>query len=369
MRFWIVAAVCTLAALPAAAQQTSCDQPAAVCGARDAVFAISAFDPVGSAVRIETDTLVGSRHVVADADEVVVFLPNGSRTTATAVPSAYPGDLVLLYAPDLPPGPSLEPGEIDPDATLFTIGADVSFGEIRAYEPGTVTLMPAPGKPLARLHHSAYSQPGNSGGALVDESGRLVAIVAAGGEGREEAIPASAIAALKARSGPEFIDEDAEIDTAIRICTLKLDQLRNPAAPMQPEDARSVATACMRTGNRQFYDNAAQTLGSRGLYDEAIALFEKSLAQDPNTLNGRIGLIVTYHLAARFDDELPHLRFLLEHVPEDPLVVRHAIQAGTWAGDPEMAHAALETLRRTNPELAPMAEKFIETPPPRPQPR
>ena len=369
MRIVLAALVCLLALAPASAQDVACDQPRPVCDARQAVFVISAFDPVGSAVRIDDDTLVTSRHVVADSDQVVVFLGDGSRTTASPVPSAYAGDIVLLQVPDLPPGPILHAGPIDPDALLFTVGADVSFGTVRAYDPGTVTLVPATGKPLARLHHSAYSQPGNSGGALVDASGALVAITASGGEGRHEAIPASAIAELRAQSGPAFSDTDAEIDAAIRVCTLKLDQFRDPAATLSPEDAKAIRTACARTGNRQYYDNAAQALGTRGMIDDAIDLFEASLDQDPNTLNGRLGLVVTYHIAARYEDELPHLRFLLKHIPEDPLVVRQAIQAGTWAGDEAMARAALETLRRTNPNLAPMAEKFIESPPPRPQRR
>ncbi|MEQ8665722.1 MAG: trypsin-like peptidase domain-containing protein [Rhodospirillales bacterium] len=369
MRLFLSFAVCLLVLLPARAQQPTCTAPAPVCDARAAVFPISAFDPVGSAVRIGEEMLVSARHVIADSDEVVVFLPNGTRTRAIPVPSAYPGDIVLLHAYDLPPGPVLEVSEIDPDATLFTIGVDVSFGTVRAYDPGTVTLLPAPGKPLARLHHSAYSQPGNSGGALVDDAGRLMAIIASGGEGRDEAIPATTIATLREMSGQDFVDQDAEIDAAIRICTLTLDAFRDPAAAMTPQDAKAVATACRRTGNRQYFDNAAQALGTRGLFDESIALFEASLEQDPHTLNGRLGLATTYHIAARYEDELPHLRFLLEHIPEDPQVVRLAIQAGTWAGDTEMARAALETLRRTNPNLVSMAERFIEAPPPRPEPR
>ena len=61
----------------ALAQGDSCPQPAPVCDARDAVFAVSAFDPVGSAVRIGPERLVTARHIVADRKTATLFLPDG----------------------------------------------------------------------------------------------------------------------------------------------------------------------------------------------------------------------------------------------------------------------------------------------------
>jgi hypothetical protein len=198
----------------ARAQGDACDQPQPVCEARAAVFAISAFDPVGSAVRLDETRLVTARHVVADDVVVTVLLPDGQRLAAEVIPTDYPGDLVLLEARNLPPGPVLAPAKLDPASDLFTVGADVGLRRIRAYDPGRLTFAPAPDHPLARLHHSAYSQPGNSGGALVDEEGRLVGIVASGGEGRFEAVPAEAIAEVAARSGPDAAADSAELGAA-----------------------------------------------------------------------------------------------------------------------------------------------------------
>lgn len=348
------------------AQEANCRQVQPVCDARAAVFAISAFDPVGSAVRIGEDLLVTSRHIVADRTEVDLFLPDGSKISADVVPSDYAGDIVLLSAKDLPAGPVLVPVETERSSPVHTIGADLSFRRIRAYDPGSIALHAAEGKPLARLHYTAYAQHGNSGGAVVDVAGRLVGFVASGGDGRLEAVPVAALPVLKQRSGPDHAAASAEIGAAIRICTLKLEELRTRREPLDDQDAKALDTSCRRTGNRQYYDLAAQTFGARRMFDASAALFEASLEQDPNSLNARLGLVALYHFAARYEEELPHLRFLRRHLPNDPQVLRFAIQAGTWGGDKAFAQSAFETLKAVNPNMAPAAERFLKSPPPRP---
>lgn len=354
---------------PARAQSQTCRQPEAVCAARLAVFAISAFDPVGSAVRIGETRLVTSRHSVADRETVDLFLADGTKTTAQVLPADYKGDIIFLSSTELPPGPVLEPAEAEAGMQLYTVGADVSFQRIRAYDPGSVTLLPAEGKPLARLHHSAHSQPGNSGGALVDEQGRLIGIVAAGGEGRHEAVPSRALDDLTARTGPEHAAASAEIGAAVRVCTLQLENLQGRRGALDEQQIKALTTACRRSGNRQLYDLAGKTFGIRRMTEESLALFQDSFEQDPHSLNGRIGLAITYHMAARYEEELPHLRFLFQHAPEDLQVLRLAIQAGVWGEDPDFARAAFEKLKEVNPRAAPAAERFITAPPPRPQPR
>jgi len=229
-----------------------------------------------------------------------------------------------------------------------------------------VSFLPPADKPLARLHHAAYSQPGNSGGALVDGEGRLVGIVASGGEGRFEAIPAAAIAELAARSGEGYAEASAEIGAAVRVCTTLLESFRDPRARLEDQQAKAVATACTRSGNRQLLDLAGQTLGRAGRAEAAVALFEQGLAEDPNAVNTRIGLAITYHLARDFDAALPQLRWLMDHAGDDLQVLRLAIQAGAWGGDRELAERALARLKVVNPQSAPAAERFLQNPPPRP---
>ena len=361
-----VPALCLLVvpSADALAQDNSCTQPAPVCDARDAVFAVSSFDPVGSAVRIGPERLVTSRHIVADRKTATLFLPNGRPIEVAVVPNDYRGDLVLLESAALPPGPALRATELEPDALLYTIGADVSLRRIRAYDPGRSRLLPAEGFPLARLHHGAYSQPGNSGGALVDEAGRLVGIVASGGEGRFEAIPAAAIATLKARSGAVHADASAEIGAAVRVCTTLVEEFKG--GRLADQEAKAIATACRRSGNRQLMDLAGQVLGAGGRSEAAIALFEQGLAEDPNAINTRVGLVVAHHLTRDFEAALPHLHWLMDHVDDDLQVLRLAIQAGAWADDRALAERALARLKEVNPQTAPAAERFLNNPPPRP---
>ena len=359
-------ALLALPATTAAGQTEGCRQPPAVCAARAAVFAVSGFDPVGSAVRIGETRLVTARHVVADEPEVTLFLPDGSPIAARVLATDYPGDLILLETVDLPPGPVLAPDPPRPDSELFTVGADVGRRGIRAYDPGRLRFAPPPDRPLARLHHNAYSQPGNSGGALVDREGRLVGIVASGGEGRFEAIPAEQIAVLTARSGPDRDAASAEIGAAVRICTTLLDANRNPGQRLDDQQAKAIETSCRRSANRQLLDLAGQTLGRAGRAEAAIALFEQGLAEDPNAVNTRIGLAITHHLARDYEAALPHLRWLIERVDDDLQVLRLSIQAGVWGGDEALAERALARLKEINPQSAPVAERFLKNPPPRP---
>ena len=72
---------CALLAVtaPRARAEAACDAPAAVCAARGAVYAVSSFDPLASAVLVAPDLLVTNRHVVADQTRVVVHGKNGAK--------------------------------------------------------------------------------------------------------------------------------------------------------------------------------------------------------------------------------------------------------------------------------------------------
>ncbi len=182
-------------------------------------------------------------------------------------------------------------------------------------------------------------------------------------------MPSSALAILKERSGPEHEAVSAEIGAAIRICTLQLENLRGRRGALDEQQIKALTTACRRSGNRQLYDLAGQAFGIRRMTEESLALFLDSVEQDPNALNSRIGLAITYHMALRYEEELLHLHFLMQHAPNDPQVLRFAIQAGVWGGDPAIAQLALERLKEVDPRAALAAERFMKEPPPRPQPR
>lgn len=348
--------------------QATCAAPAPVCAAKASVFPIASFDPQASAVLIAPDLLVTNRHVVADNPRAEIFRPDGSRLMADVVTTIYPGDLVLLRTKGLT-APRLPIGAATLQSELHTVAADVGRGRIRVYAPGRAQALPAKGKPLARLHNTARSQPGNSGGALVDAKGQLVGIVTSGGEGRSEAIPASEISRLKEMSGPEHAAASRSVGLAYRQCTEAVDAAGATRQVMASINIAFIAARCLATNNRQLLDLAAQALGRRGHHAQSIELFNAALAQDPNALNTRLGLVVTLHLARRFKDELPHLHHLIGVLPSDIQVLRFAIQAGTWGGDKALANQGVALLKKHHPKLAPLAERFMKAPPPSGGPR
>lgn len=353
-------------AAPATAQD-ACRAPEPVCAARDAVFEISSFDPYASAVRISDNLLVTTRHSVADAKTVELTRKDGTKVTAAVRPTGHDVDLVLIEASELPPGPVLTPGDAAGDtAALYTVGGDAGRKSIRVYPKGKVLLAPSTESEYGRLHHTAYSQPGNSGGALVDENGKLVGIVASGGEGRFEAIPAGVLDKLKTLSGPEFETQNTALGTATRRCIELLEQRSRGATPN--DWANGLFTSCSASGNRQLYDIAAQALSRGREADLALNMAKLSVARDPHALNTRLTLLTILHIARLFDDEVPHVRFLLEHLPEEPMVHRFAVQAGKWADAPDLVEKGMELIKRHNPAQLKAAQRFLDANIPRPQP-
>lgn len=359
--------VVAAASLPAAAD-APCRAPTPVCTAATHVYAISSFDPLASAVLIDNGLLVTNRHAVADNARAEVMLPDGRKLVATVVPSAYAGDLILLRAPEIVAESRLLTAVAGLDSQLYTIGADVGRQAVRVYKPGRMLLRSAEGKPLARVHHDAYGQPGNSGGALVDELGRLVGIVAAGGSGHHEAIPSWAIADLRAQSGPEHLAASQRIGIAVRKCTEALDAAQASRQRLGPSHVAFMEEHCVNSHNRQLWDLAGQVFGRQRLFDQSVAMFRRGLDQDPNAVNTMLSLAITLHLGGRYADEVLYLKRLVEILPADAEVLRLAVQAGAWGDDKALMEKSLKLLAEHHPKLAPLARDFIDknpTPPKR----
>lgn len=334
--------------------------PEPVCAARASVFGISAFDPVGSAVRIGPDLLVTNRHIVADKSEVEIILPDGKRVKGRVEPAAFRGDLILVRA-ELPDGPVLQMGG-DPSGDLWTVGQDISERRVKVYPKGKTLLPPAGDKPYARLHHSAYSQPGNSGGAVVDKDGKLVAIAASGGEGRFEAVPSPQIEALRAQSGPKQAARSAEIGKNLRECTLALEKAQRIRATIPEELADTIKSTCAASENRQLYDLAAQTLARQRQLDAAVELFERSVEKDPNAINSRLGLVIALRFARRLNDAKPHVQWLLDVIPEERMLHPVALHVGKVTDDKEMMDEALGLIAKHAPNQLEAAKNFLKSP-------
>lgn len=324
-----------------------------VCSVRASVFHVSSFDPVGSAVRIGPNLLVTNRHVVADEETVRITLRDGTFLSGRVVPTAYRGDLILIRA-KLPKGVPVTLGKVLRGNIVHTVGYDLNLRRVKASAPGKL-IAPLAKLPFSRIHHTAYTQPGNSGGALVNPLGEVVGIVAAGGAGRFDAVPARAIAELKAKSGAEFAVASKALGLAYRNCQLALEK-------RGPEVLTTIVEICARSGNRQFLDLAAQRAGVAGKIDLSIALSKKALERDPDSVNSIVSLVETLRFARRAKEALPYARRLVELLPTDDRIQAMAVMIGRVGEDDALVQKAVGLVKKYHPKRWPFIERMLKQP-------
>ncbi|MEL7150974.1 MAG: trypsin-like peptidase domain-containing protein [Pseudomonadota bacterium] len=346
-----------------------CPHPVPVCVVRQSVFPVSSFDPIASATRIGSNLLVTNRHVVGDRKDVVVHTPAGSLE-GRVIGSAYVGDLALIEVGGLPEdGLVLSLGVTGAsEGPFFAVGADVARQEVRVFTPGARIASPAQNARLGRVHVSSAMQPGVSGGALVDAGGALVGIAVGGGEGRYEAIPVEDVQALlDLRSAVDAEAVTARLGQAYAACAALLDSVE----PRQSEtrELEQVGEACAAAENHGQLLEAGRVLAMAGAFEDAAALHTMAVEQVPNSINARVSLLVSMQLGARFEEMLPHARRVMELAPDDPQVLRFAIQAGVWGGAPELAEDGYAALLLADPRQAEAARRFIDNAPPAPERR
>ena len=75
-------------------------------------------------------------------------------------------------------------------------------------------------------------------------------------------------------------------------------------------------------------------------------------------------MVVTLHLAGRYKEEFPHLRYLLKVIPSNLQVLRFSIQAGAWGKNSGLRKLGTDLLKLHFPQMAPLADKIRKTPPP-----
>lgn len=133
--------------------------------------------------------LMTNAHVVEDCDGAQVKLPDGRTADAAILARSSQNDLAILKA-DLKPtnfarfrsGSQIRLGDPIvlfgyPLAGELTITGNLSTG--------LVSAMAGPGEDVTRMQISAPVQSGNSGGAVVDQSGHVVGVVVAKANTRE----------------------------------------------------------------------------------------------------------------------------------------------------------------------------------------
>ncbi len=157
---------------------------------RDPAYGTSGFAGTGSGFVIDpSGVVVTNNHVVTGAGAVKVYIGGSDE----AVPARVLGvsecsDLAVLQLIDPGPYPYVEwaSGDIQPPMDVFAAGFPLGDPEYTVTR-GVVSKAEADGQTgwasvRHVVEHDANIQPGNSGGPLFDESGKVVAVNYAGGD-------------------------------------------------------------------------------------------------------------------------------------------------------------------------------------------
>ena len=196
----------------------------------------------------------------------------------------------------------------------------------------------------------------------MNTSGELAGVTASGGAGRFEAVPASQIAALKEMSGPAHVAKSKFLGRNVRECTLILENARRLGDKLPEKIAGDVKASCGSSENRQLFDLAGQLLGRQRKFDEAIKFFERSLEKDPNAINSRLALVITLRFARRLDAAKPHIRWLLDTIPQERSIHPIALQIGKFSKDQALIDEALGLIEKHAPDQLEAAKNFLKSP-------
>ena len=346
-----------------------CDAPAAVCVWQNRIVGVRTPNMIASGTILPGGYIVTNHHVAEDHPRLVTRDSQGTITRAVPQPHDVEVDLVLLR----PEG--MEPAL--PDATmsdmtmpsqassrpqqLFIVAFDQGRNGPRVYRPGDWARYPRDGVSMrARIHTNARALPGNSGGAVVDETGSLVGILASGDGKISEVIPAAHIGAVAGRMSPSHANGFAMTGQAIRECADALYDTATISRDPPPDLVSVIDASCMASGNKQLLDQAGQSFGRWWMFARSRAFLQRSLALDPDSPNSLMSMAVTLHLDRDLAAELPILKRYLAIHPANAQALRMAVQVAGGLGEREFGMQALELMRRHNPAAVPLAESFLD---------
>ncbi|SDD02788.1 Trypsin-like peptidase domain-containing protein [Cupriavidus sp. YR651] len=192
----------------------------------------------GSAVVIGPGQLVTTCHLLAGARSIAVRRDNISYGATLAAPDVERDLCLLNVANFTAPAAAVSPSAA-PAFGQRVYAASVVDGSIVSVREGTVTgLQAASTGKLERIQASMPDAPGSSGGALFDDSGRLIGILSrpTAGDTLTRALPATWISEIKARG-------------SVAMATYQPSQA--PAAPAAQAVAAGVATQAAQAGGTE----------------------------------------------------------------------------------------------------------------------
>lgn len=350
---------------------SNCGAPAPVCAWLKNTVGIKTPSMIASGTMIAPHLILTNRHVVEDHDLIMVRTTSGDIMRARPVPHDVPVDLVILRLEDT------EETKVMPKALtldmatgtkqiLRVVAFDQGRHQTRAYDPSSYAVFPNLGvNPRARIHSDAKALPGNSGGAVVDEAGKLVGILAAGDGDISEIIPISHLPALLKSSSNEAGRDHAEAffaqGKAIRDCADLLYDARLVVREPSADLLQTLEVACLAARNKMLFDQAGQKYGQWWMFAKSEMFLLKSLSLDPNSPNTLMSLAVTYHLNREMEKEKPILARYLDINPQNSQALRLAVQVAGFLKDKAFAERALGLMAMHNPASVPMAQSYIDS--------
>ena len=340
----------------------ACKSPPEVCDWKKKIVGLKTDNMIASGILIDEGVIITNRHVVEDYQSVLVRDFGGDIYSARVIPHNIQIDLAVLVRGSNKNLPNISRVFSESRSqNLYVVAFDQGRNAARVYKPSDFAYYPNLKKyPLARIHSNARALPGNSGGAVVDQHGSLVGILASGDRRFSEIIPSTKLGEVFASIDKKHSDRFFEIGGLIRRCADALyastDIIKNPPNPIVNKIERN----CYNSDNRQLIDQAGQTFGRWWMFDRSEKFLKKSESMDPFSPNTLMSLAVTYHLSRNSEQSVKILKRYLELDPKNHQALRMSIQGAGATGDKPFAYRVLELMKEHNPSAVPLAESFIE---------
>ena len=338
-----------------------CDKTESICLMLNEVVGIKTPMMVASGTVFNKDFIITNRHVIEDHKQVIIKFNDGAIKKAYPIPHNYPVDLVILTLnKDLViPNKLIIPSPIT--GMLRVVAFDQGRKSNRIYKKGRVIVLPNNKMNIqARIHTTAKSLPGNSGGAVVDDNGNLVGFLASGDGNINEVISLSSLNGVLKNTNNKHNIEFFKIGRFIRLCADSLEIAFNVQRNPDPVLINNITTNCWNSNNKQLIDQAGQTFGRLGDLKKSSKFLERSIEMDPMSPNSLLSLAITYHIDRKLNKERPIILRLLKLIPEDPQVLRLGVQVAGILKDKKMSETILNLMSLHNKEALPLAKKFID---------
>ena len=340
----------------------ACEAPPKVCDWKKKIVGLKTDNMIASGILIDDGFIITNRHVVEDHQSVLVRDSDGNIESASIIPHNIQVDLAILVRGSKKIAPNIARGFPNVRSqTLYVVAFDQGRNAPRVYEPSNFAYFPDLNKyPLARIHSNAKALPGNSGGAVVDQHGSLVGILASGDRRFSEIIPSTKLeevfSSMNGKHSIKFLETGGFIRRCADALYASASIIKNPPNAMVNKIERN----CYNSENRQLIDQAGQVFGRWWMFELSEKYLKKSESMDPFSPNTLMSLAVTYHLSRNSEQSVKILKRYLELDPKNHQALRMGIQGAGALGDEVFAYRVLELMKKHNPSAVPLAKSFIE---------